>query len=619
MVKIKSVFIDGMHNANKVEYTFDNVNYIYGTNGSGKSTILQAIQLGLLGYIPGSDKTKSGVFEHSNGPVMIIKLVIDNNGKDVTITRIFTKSGSSVTSSLDISPKTDISSIISDVELPIFNFDEFVGLTANKLKDWFVSFLPKSEVKIDWKTVLESSCEDIYGPTKSAIIDESVRRISGFNLKGVDEIRTANEYFKSKVSFAKSSVERTQSTIQSLVYYDDVDTERSLDDVNAEIARYNELRDEYNRYVVTANKNDAIMTQLKTYRDCSAESFDKDKKYLEYLDKYNNCAARIEEHDVTAKTDECVSRIHDLAVETAEIDARLGEMKRIISSKGICPYFDNTCDNLISKVSEFEDKCKDLDASRVNKDAEIAALNEEIDRFRCEHVELVNEYNAWQLKMTNIKHNYQMRDSLRSQISEVERPDIDIIEIENKLVELKNIRDKINVNNHYSAVMESLAKDKLVAESELKIYKAWVNLTGVNGLQTSAGGNPFEVLQTEMDKKLKAMFGSKVKSQFILLEKANSFSFGLIRNDEYVPYKLLSSGEKCRFAITMMASLVSLSDTAAKIVIVDDMIDHLDKEGVKLLFESLSALPDIQFIFAAVNRLPSETGKSIKLKKIELK
>lgn len=619
MVKIKSVFIDGMHNANKVEYTFDNVNYIYGTNGSGKSTILQAIQLGLLGYIPGSDKTKSGVFEHSNGPVMIIKLVIDNNGKDVTITRIFTKSGSSVTSSLDISPKTDISSIISDVELPIFNFDEFVGLTANKLKDWFVSFLPKSEVKIDWKTVLESSCEDIYGPTKSAIIDESVRRISGFNLKGVDEIRTANEYFKSKVSFAKSSVERTQSTIQSLVYYDDVDTERSLDDVNAEIARYNELRDEYNRYVVTANKNDAIMTQLKTYRDCSAESFDKDKRYLEYLDKYNNCAARIEEHDVTVKTDECVSKIHDLAVETAEIDARLGEMKRIISSKGICPYFDNTCDNLISKVSEFEDKCKDLDASRVNKDAEIAALNEEIDRFRCEHVELVNEYNAWQLKMTNIKHNYQMRDSLRSQISEVERPDIDIIEIENKLVELKNIRDKINVNNHYSAVMESLAKDKLVAESELKIYKAWVNLTGVNGLQTSAGGNPFEVLQTEMDKKLKAMFGSKVKSQFILLEKANSFSFGLIRNDEYVPYKLLSSGEKCRFAITMMASLVSLSDTAAKIVIVDDMIDHLDKEGVKLLFESLSALPDIQFIFAAVNRLPSETGKSIKLKKIELK
>ena len=55
-MKIKSIYIDGLHNAVNKTYTFNDINYIYGNNGIGKSTILQAIQLALLGYIPGTAK-----------------------------------------------------------------------------------------------------------------------------------------------------------------------------------------------------------------------------------------------------------------------------------------------------------------------------------------------------------------------------------------------------------------------------------------------------------------------------------------------------------------------------------------------------------------------------------
>ena len=67
-MKVKSVGISGMHNVTKQTYNFDNVNYLYGLNGAGKSTILQAIQLGILGYIPGTAKRPADIFKHANGP-----------------------------------------------------------------------------------------------------------------------------------------------------------------------------------------------------------------------------------------------------------------------------------------------------------------------------------------------------------------------------------------------------------------------------------------------------------------------------------------------------------------------------------------------------------------------
>ena len=35
---------------------------LLGPNGAGKTTIIQAIQLALLGYIPGTDKNKTAIF-----------------------------------------------------------------------------------------------------------------------------------------------------------------------------------------------------------------------------------------------------------------------------------------------------------------------------------------------------------------------------------------------------------------------------------------------------------------------------------------------------------------------------------------------------------------------------
>jgi ATPase involved in DNA repair len=56
MMKLSSIRIQGMHNVVDKTYKLNNMNYFVGPNGAGKSTIMQAIQLALLGYIPGTDK-----------------------------------------------------------------------------------------------------------------------------------------------------------------------------------------------------------------------------------------------------------------------------------------------------------------------------------------------------------------------------------------------------------------------------------------------------------------------------------------------------------------------------------------------------------------------------------
>ena len=128
-MKVKSIEIEGFHNVDKKTYNFKDINYIKGPNGSGKSTILQAIQLAILGYIPGTNKTKEAIFKHANGKILAVSVVLEGE-ETVKISRVWSGTGSTISSVLDIEPKDkyDITQLVSDIELPIFDFSDFFFL-----------------------------------------------------------------------------------------------------------------------------------------------------------------------------------------------------------------------------------------------------------------------------------------------------------------------------------------------------------------------------------------------------------------------------------------------------------------------------------------------------------
>lgn len=149
MTTIKSIRIIGMHNVEDRTYTFNEVmNYFVGPNGAGKSTILNAIQLALLGYIPGTAKQTSQIMKHANGPIMDVTLTLSSNGNDVSIQRRWTNTGKTIKTTIIVTPSAyseyHIKSLVQQMEMPIFNFSDFVGMTANKMKEWFINYLPSS-------------------------------------------------------------------------------------------------------------------------------------------------------------------------------------------------------------------------------------------------------------------------------------------------------------------------------------------------------------------------------------------------------------------------------------------------------------------------------------------
>ena len=129
-------------------------------------------------------------------------------------------------------------------------------------------------------------------------------------------------------------------------------------------------------------------------------------------------------------------------------------------------------------------------------------------------------------------------------------------------------------------------------------------MTGVNGMQTDTSSkSPFYILGDTMDSYITKFFGESCCSDFGLSEKSNSFSLYLNRDDTIIPFNLLSSGEKCMYSLALMLSLVQLSDCKLKLVLVDDLLDHLDDENIEIMFTTLESVKDIQMIFAGVKKL----------------
>ena len=155
-MKISKVSISGFHNVINKTYELSDFNYIVGPNGAGKSTILNAIIYALFGYIPGTKKNSNeDLFKHANCDTMSVDLYID---PEIVVSRSITQNANKYVNSFKITPDTyTVADIIDDLELPVFNFSEFMNMTSNKLKDWFINFLPSSDFKTDWAKVLTES------------------------------------------------------------------------------------------------------------------------------------------------------------------------------------------------------------------------------------------------------------------------------------------------------------------------------------------------------------------------------------------------------------------------------------------------------------------------------
>lgn len=596
IMEVRSVTIEGMHNATIKHYDLGSLSYLYGKNGSGKTTVMQAVQLALLGYIPGTNKRTSDIFEHSNGNSMSVSVVISNGTSDIKIRRSWMKKGSSVVSTVDTCPKDiKIEEVLRDIELPIFNFNEFMTMTPNKMKDWFIRFLPSVSKEFEWKTYLESNV-----PDGCSISDEL-----SFNMKEaykypstIEGVQSMNSFIKSLISFKKSEASRLTSSIQSMVYYEDFDEAVDVEEISRNIKDINEAIDAHKRYIEAKTRKESFESQLRSYDDVI------DYKITEI--DHMRC-------DVESSYDKEIESITDTigmkSEEANSLRSDISYMSKVVQSKGVCPYTSDRCESIALKAEDYSERLKNIKSI-------YEALVQEISVLKNKISELQRDRNNELNRLNDIKSKLQRRMLILEQIASIEIDEsasgVDEVFLRSEVERLQNILMKAEVNKKYQSLVDKVSHDKFAVESDIDILKHWAKLTDANGLQNEMMVAPFVDLESDMNKYLGVLYqDSKVKCKFNLEAKSNSFNFGVDRDGVYIPFNLLSSGEKCIYTLALMLCISNRSKSDLKLVMIDDLLDHLDDDKSKMLFDSMSHVKGIQIILAGVKHFSSDFTKYV--------
>lgn len=583
-MKIKSITIDGMHNVSHKSYSFDDVNYIIGSNGAGKSTILQSIQLALLGYIPGYKRTNVAIFEHANGPTMSVTLELDNNGSIFTVRRTWLKTKSSVTSTTVVDPEDfKPEDVIGNLEFPIFNFSEFVNMTANSLKDWFIKFLPNSKSNVDWNTVMSDA------KNKFPSSNLSVDIFSGFatDIAGVAQ---ANTFLKGAMSSEKQQLDRDIATIQSLIYYDDIDSQMTKPEL---IKRRTVIMDKI-RDISKSESTKASNARLQSMiDDCSNR--------LSLIDssEFDNFDSLIME--LQHKIDAAVADISKLNNTASSLWATKNEKSKIISSNGICPYTESKCASIERLIDEYTKDIADLESKHAEVKQKIQDKSDALNRYIADMDEFKrrkDNFDALNNKLTELKN------AILPEFNTCENID----ELNKQLDEVNDSISKLTANEQYTNLIDMLTKSKFEHENNIELMKYLIKVTGVNGIQSEMIDGPFTEFKSKLDKYITLMFDTGTHPEFNLSQAANSFSFGLIRSDKYIPFSVLSSGEKCLYMIAIMTCICE-SSSGIRTILVDDMLDHLDDSNIDILFKVINKIPEMQFIFAGVAKYDGSVNK----------
>ena len=639
-MRIGSVTIECLRGTKRRTYNFDQATYLHGPNGSGKSTVLNAVQLALLGYIPGTAKKPADIMAHANGPEIRVSVdLVQNDGNVVTVTRSVKRKGTGATMSVSVSPDVDLDKLLGDSKLPIFDWSEFTSMTSNKLKDWFIGFVPGMNEEVDWKSELEG-CVDYNLTYNKSIVQEYTDKLSSISSESaVDQVAQANKLLKSDRSYVKGVLDEKESTLAGLVHFD-------VSDVSDKESAERAVSEAQNNLDDALTARDLTNTGLQRLVQRKAE-------YDSAVSKYNNITGSVpseeEAHDkecqlhsvcdtvdkLSAEWDklenERVELSHkgsDLSDKIGKVESRIMELSRVTSSDGTCPYTSSSCRTIVDLKDKYLKQLESLKSDRskiINERNEVYTSIKLVEAQQDERDAKISSGNELKHSLESWLQSYRDKVKLVKSLSE---PNPDDNVSDSRIAQAQSELDKANslvetctaelqkAKNALSnaSMIETLTKDKYTFQEKYDVLNAWVKLTDSNGLQSTLSSGGFDVLESNLSNEVEKVFGTGTKCKFNVTNKANSFNFGIVRNDTYIPYNLLSTGEKTLFAFALMLYVAQNSGSDLKVIMMDDFFDHLDSERFASLMDAVKYdLGDVQIIMAGVVPCESDFVSTIEL------
>ena len=615
---LKSIIIENFKKLSNFQLNLDNGNNIYlikGSNGSGKSSIFEAIYTCLYGSKTGttdSDVIQKGKLSST------LQLNIEINGEEYIIERILGK-GSKVTitkSGLVLSDKSSTSKSIIEKLIP-----EYI-LTISMLQ-----VKSKNEIKQLIKEVITSvlNIDDFFEKLKN--------KINEFN-NILNQINQNKNIINNDISNINNNISNYNNRIinidQQILSYNnqisEIDSKLNGITIDYIIKVKNDVTNEYNKRYNDVKSNYDI--KLKNLNNDINEY---KKLDFEFQSSYNQLLNEIKIHK-----QELVNNLQNtnstIERNISTIDANINSVNNDIQhktlelSKDICPL----CKQSIPQ--ESKNKIKDsienlkLESKTLldNKNSLLEKLNnnkiiyeKEVNDAILKYSNLVNEVND------KIKNNKINIDNLNTEITKVNN---EILSIDTNLIYNQVIQDlKVNldilnnssiytnmINNKTSlqSNIETLNSEKIYINDQIKIsndknidlnnnimnldkeyeeYERKLNIYSYWNDQKLLKSILLKRISLTINSLLKEKYQSVLEIDFDLTDKDIEIIVKNM-NNERINIENLSQGE---FAITTLSIICTFRDVLSSKynfnwMLLDEFLDRLDKENMELVIKFLT-------------------------------
>jgi DNA repair exonuclease SbcCD ATPase subunit len=305
-------------------------------------------------------------------------------------------------------------------------------------------------------------------------------------------------------------------------------------------------------------------------------------KYLEFnqedltntLDEYKGVMSQLEslhKHDLQLLINENTSQISTLKAELQEALLALSNMKKHNEkvAKGICPTCGQAVDlevqdtsNLESTISELKEQIKDVTST-------LTEYQTALDKIRQDLEDKLVELDRAVVKLTERKLYYQQQQSKRGNLNRQK---------EKLLVLADRYSQRLDVTNKTLDTIRDGTVTKELVSTFIKHYNS---------------------IMSEYLEITKLPYKVNIKST------RNALHYLVRDKGKIIDFSTLSKGEKARVAIVSLLSMITaisvMFNININLLVLDEFLDGLDKEGVESLKSLLNNVKQDKSIFVVVH------------------
>lgn len=372
-----------------------------GTNGAGKSTIQDSIDLSLFNQVRGKETTKIPLkyFPNRLNKELYVGINFINNNNDlIEINRKLQPSEFSITKNHEL--YTERFKVMSDEErekIIGFNYNTFKSFISLSMNDFRNFIKLSSEDKRNLLNRLFNLEEiDSYYSINKELINQNKKEIERLNLEIINITKNINEYTQiikdKKISISKNEIKNEIDSLKDTYICLKNNIKENNDSMSDYLIKIQELRN-----IINSNETENIQrrTFLTTYNEkielyqkgscpyCNSDLNDeKHQNILNDLFNKSNDLKNIINNNLTLINNSKVNiskisiELHVLEDKKKKLTKKFDELKiKLLSLKSNYENYDDSADILIREIKE---KGKQLIIDKKEKEQRIIELQNEI-------------------------------------------------------------------------------------------------------------------------------------------------------------------------------------------------------------------------------------------------